>query len=636
MKKLCLLFISIFMIGINSYSQDLIPNQNDKGKWGYVDGDGKVVIKHDYKEVSAFIDGRAKVRKGDNYGYINEENKTIIPLKYNTIDVYNNNIYKVSAGGNYKDGVLFNEKYGFIDYNGVEILKPEYNEIGLFTDGVAYVKKGDLYGYINDSIRVIIPCKFKAVGKFNKEGFVWVNEGGKFDKANSKKIVGGKFGIYNLHGDLIIPVKYASIGTFTLNGKYYRSHRILDKLEINQINFSEIEMPVNNDFYVSKETNGTKNGVINKYGEILVPIDKYFEVHGPEEGVAPVRTSNKNGNHYNYYDITTGTLMYKEGVTNTYSFEGGVAVQENDNKTYLVDKAGKCISSKYDILSKENDNIYRVAVKNEENNKCELDYITRCYINPIEENENLFFSPECGNSGIEFAPGYVHKIETKSNNDYSWGLINNDGIEVVPTKFNLIFNISEGVFAARECNKGKFGYINTQGKYIINPKYDDVYSFEYGYAYVKSENGWGIIDKTGVEIIPCKWNSIKLINIDNPQTLWVQKEYKGKWICLDLATGKPLFEKDFWGVRNFDNDFKGVAFVKDSNNKIGVIDLSGNCIIPMEIYDLDKAFKAYNILKESGKKKWEEIDIYRFKIYNNDKRNDFNLYNTIDDSLWDY
>ena len=47
---------------------------------------------------------------------------------------------------------------------------------------------------------------------------------------------------------------------------------------------------------------------------------------------------------------------------------------------------------------------------------------------------------------------------------------------------------------------GRYGYINAEGKYIINPQFDDAGSFSGGLAAVKMGK-WGYIDKSGKVLI---------------------------------------------------------------------------------------------------------------------------------------
>ena len=53
--------------------------------------------------------------------------------------------------------------------------------------------------------------------------------------------------------------------------------------------------------------------------------------------------------------------------------------------------------------------------------------------------------------------------------------------------------------------KKKYGFIDTNGKEIVPPKYDDVEPFSEGFAKVRRNFYWGLIDETGREIIEPKY-----------------------------------------------------------------------------------------------------------------------------------
>jgi hypothetical protein len=87
--------------------------------------------------------------------------------------------------------------------------------------------------------------------------------------------------------------------------------------------------------------------------------------------------------------------------------------------------------------------------------------------------------------------------------DGKWGVINKEGIEVIPivyeNQFALFF--SEGL--ARVRKKGYYGYVNKVGEEIIPCIYEDAnYDFSEGFANVKKDGKWGIVNKEGKELIP--------------------------------------------------------------------------------------------------------------------------------------
>ena len=99
MNKLLLTVAAALLLGAPGLlAQELIPTQNDKGKWGYADEQGNVVIKYDYAEVSAFVDGRAKVKKGDKWGYIDTAGKEVIKIQYSEMGTWENGRCKVAVG----------------------------------------------------------------------------------------------------------------------------------------------------------------------------------------------------------------------------------------------------------------------------------------------------------------------------------------------------------------------------------------------------------------------------------------------------------------------------------------------------------------------------------------------------------
>lgn len=244
------MLLPALLLSVSAMAQDLSPSKNEKGKWGYVDAQGKVVIDYKYNQAFEFADGRAKVEKDGKYGYINTAGKEVIKIKYTAMYPWENRACKVAVGGSLKDGELEDAKWGYIDENGSEfikpqyselsqwdeqgrcraclngkwgflsvngsvLLKPEYDKIGSFdADGLAYVVKGGKYGYISRSLQFVIQPKYSAIGSFNNRGYCWVAVGGKLTK---NVINGAKFGICDRNGDVVIKPNYKHIGTFTVD-----------------------------------------------------------------------------------------------------------------------------------------------------------------------------------------------------------------------------------------------------------------------------------------------------------------------------------------------------------------------------------------------------------------------------------
>ncbi|MDR1459137.1 MAG: WG repeat-containing protein [Bacteroidales bacterium] len=84
----------------------------------------------------------------------------------------------------------------------------------------------------------------------------------------------------------------------------------------------------------------------------------------------------------------------------------------------------------------------------------------------------------------------------------------------------------------KECANGKYGYVDKTGKEVIPCKYDEVGFFSEGFALVRISGKYGYVDRTGKEIVPCQYDEIGIFSEGIvPVTL------KGKKFYID-KTGK--------------------------------------------------------------------------------------------------
>jgi hypothetical protein len=79
------------------------------------------------------------------------------------------------------------------------------------------------------------------------------------------------------------------------------------------------------------------------------------------------------------------------------------------------------------------------------------------------------------------------------------GYIDKTGKTVIEPQFDDAYSFSEGL-ASVEIN-GKLGYIDKTGKVVIKPEFNYARSFSEGFAAVKVNRLWGFIDKTGEMVI---------------------------------------------------------------------------------------------------------------------------------------
>jgi hypothetical protein len=159
------------------------------GKWGYVNGNGQLVINLQFDGASEFHEGRAAVCLG----------KPCFPERW------------MSSSGDH---------WGYIDSSGKMVITPQYGAASDFSEGLASVCTGDCssdspkpssQGYINRDGEIVIPLQFGIAGDFS-EGLAQVCIGTckwKMDSGYS-----GKFGFIDHSGHLVINPQYDRVDDF--------------------------------------------------------------------------------------------------------------------------------------------------------------------------------------------------------------------------------------------------------------------------------------------------------------------------------------------------------------------------------------------------------------------------------------
>lgn len=98
------------------------------------------------------------------------------------------------------------------------------------------------------------------------------------------------------------------------------------------------------------------------------------------------------------------------------------------------------------------------------------------------------------------------KSEEADNGEAKWGFIDSSGKLVIQPQFEEVLAFSEGLAAARQ---GKWGFIDKSGKFVIEPQFDEVSSFSEGLAPAsQSSLKWGFIDRTGTWKIEPKFQTV--------------------------------------------------------------------------------------------------------------------------------
>lgn len=117
LRKIILLASVLFATAIQA--QDLTIHVDKKGKVGFVDNSGKIVVKCEYESATPFENGYSIVTKSQKSGVIDQTGKVVLPLKYKTISPWTTELYMLNAGktqglATHSGKIVLPAKYSFI------------------------------------------------------------------------------------------------------------------------------------------------------------------------------------------------------------------------------------------------------------------------------------------------------------------------------------------------------------------------------------------------------------------------------------------------------------------------------------------------------------------------------------------
>lgn len=180
--------------------------------------------------------------------------------------------------------------------------------------------------------------------------------------------------------------------------------------------------------------------------------------------------------------------------------------------------------------------------------------------------------------------------------DDKWGLINTEGKEITPFRYDNIGSFNNGL--ADYTIDSKIGLVNIMGKEIIPPKYDFIDGFRHGSLSSMSVNKkYGFIDRTGKEIVAPQYDKV-----------WgfsegvVAVKLNGKWGFID-EKGKIVIPFDYDNAVVFS---QGLAAVQ-KYGKYGYINKTGKEILPFK-YDIALSFAKEGIARVQINGQWDYID----------------------------
>ena len=143
-------------------------------RFGYVNTEGKLVIKPEFFIAEDFSQGLAAVRVEESaeskYAFIDKSGKVVIPGQFDQAYSFSEGLAAVETGFRAEGGKKVAGKWGFIDRSGKFVIQPRFELTLTFSEGLARACEdfADGWGYIDYTGRFVIDPEYPEAADFSE------------------------------------------------------------------------------------------------------------------------------------------------------------------------------------------------------------------------------------------------------------------------------------------------------------------------------------------------------------------------------------------------------------------------------------------------------------------------------------
>lgn len=453
---IAILVICMFILGIklliSNHQGEKVTNINyftafTNNKYGVIDSNGKTIIEPSYAE----------------YIVIPNSKKDIFLCTYDVN--YETGEYKTKAL-NAKNQEILNE------YEQIEPIDNwDLNNNISYENNAIKVKKDGKYGIIDVDGKQILSCEYDKIESLKGvENSILLYKDEKIGLCNSK----GKIVIEPQYSEIKAIGTDYQLGYIVKNAQNQYGMVDCNNTKVLDTKYLEIKPVTENNIYVIKQENQYQ--LINKNGDKV--ISKFFDdIKGFKNGNIIVKNQGKFG------------------VINTTG-EEILPIQYEDVDFAFTDTFIIKLNQKYGLTKKNDQMVYDVKYAS-------MKYIPKADF--VEASEDGITSDIVGNDMTIKLTGIVSQVNTEK--EY-FRIRIKDEYKYYNFKYEekKSFDLLTGNNLFLDKKNGKYGYIDKEGKVIVDYLYEDGTEQNiYGYVSVKKDGKWGALDKDGNIVAPIEY-----------------------------------------------------------------------------------------------------------------------------------
>lgn len=530
------------------YSERTAPVQHN-GRFGYIKPKGKWTIRPDFDWALPFEKHQAIVVKNSLYGIIDHKGRYIIRPEYDEIRPYAENLYLIRNAN----------RFGLIDRTGKIILPVEYKNLQPIEGQFSLITAMDgRKGMIDFAGNTVLPIEFTDIGKLVAERFRYVH---KDDRQ----------GLIDSLGNLIVPPVYQQLG--------YPSENRIVALKDGNWGYLDFEGQEKIPFIFEQDTIrrvsrnflenrawATKDGhflLIDTSGYILeqIPYGQVDHAYAFRHGRALVSRDSTQYHRFHGFVNTQGKVVVPVVYTSAMSFNehgiGWVGFSKNNDgfaDYWLIDTSGY----------RFNDKPYR-----------SLEYVGDHYIR-TRSGKQVFLDSR---TGLEITPDFENIEQRKNRDDKAFYVVRETNCnprlmdskmqEIIPPIYESFGSMDRTLLWVRKY--GHWGITDYKGRLRIPSLYDSESGWFKGGLISVSKNGQrGVIDTSGREIVPFRYNNVYLD--ENYQHILAHG--KDKTDLFDFH-GRPISVGEWDYIGGFYH--QEFSYVR-KDGKMGIVDAGMNII----------------------------------------------------------
>lgn len=453
--------------------------------------------------------------------------------------------YEKSTLAYRKDG-----KYGLIDLEGKVITEPIYEEITSmhYKEGTFIVKQEEKLGVINLKGKEVVKPEYETITSDN-----YYNEKTKNKTTGfivSKKTESGyRYGYINHRGKVVLDTEYTELERVTgisnekelyfIAFKEGQAGLLKNKKVILNYEYEDIQYSSLNDVFVVQRN--SKQGVVSKKGETIVNTEYDTITFGG------MYIDAKKGNTIHLFDLNGASIENKEIISKTATANSNYFITVDQNDIYaVVDNEGKIVIDNDYSYIEYLPGDYFIVAKDGKNGIIDISgksVVDLAYTSIFRLNDTEILQAEkIETKTIDLYSSTMHKIISMDNATITTG---ENYILLSSDKDFAYYDFSGNKLEAKEVFPNnqlfakkindKWGFVDKSGNVVVQNEYEMVTEFnEYGFAGIKKDGKWGVIEQSDHKIILEPVYKLE----------WTQPNFIGKYYRIRSWHGDARYSDD--------------------------------------------------------------------------------------------